>query len=218
MNESPKPSARPSAATAPSAPRSQTARSQSPQVAAPAPARKRTSSIGTNALITVASLLATTSGWAWISHTEQQDAGVMDTFIDPEPAVAAPIAFHLEPIPTVMPLASIVRVQLPLAQPAARADVQSAAHRPQLRHVDPASAAALVPAAVPAAMNTSQTQAAVVQQAQAAPAPQPPAQVAPAPQPPAQVAPAPQPPAQVAPAPQPPAPITRTHSSRRRTR
>lgn len=201
MNESPKPSIRPSApsaAMAPSSARSQTARLPPPQVATPAPARRRTSSIGTNALITVASLLATTSGWAWISHTEQQDAGVVDTFINPEPAVAAPVAFHLEPIPTVMPLASIVRVQLPAAQPAARSAAQSTSSQPMLRQVDPAAAAALVPAAVPAAVNTSQTQAAVVQQAQ--------------------VAPAPQAPAQVAPAPQPPAPITRTHSSRRRTR
>lgn len=197
MNESPKPSIRPSApsaAMAPSSARSQTARLPPPQVATPAPTRRRTSSIGTNALITVASLLATTSGWAWISHTEQQDAGVVDTFINPEPAVAAPVAFHLEPIPTVMPLASIVRVQLP----AARSAAQSTSSQPMLRQVDPAAAAALVPAAVPAAVNTSQTQAAVVQQAQ--------------------VAPAPQAPAQVAPAPQPPAPITRTHSSRRRTR
>lgn len=197
MNESPKPSIRPSApsaAMAPSSARSQTARLPPPQVATPAPACRRTSSIGTNALITVASLLATTSGWAWISHTEQQDAGVVDTFINPEPAVAAPVAFHLEPIPTVMPLASIVRVQLP----AARSAAQSTSSQPMLRQVDPAAAAALVPAAVPAAVNTSQTQAAVVQQAQ--------------------VAPAPQAPAQVAPAPQPPAPITRTHSSRRRTR
>jgi hypothetical protein len=158
--------------------------------------------IGASTLITVASLAATTAGWAWIAHTEgiQQEIAA-DAAVTAEadaPLTAASLSpLILAPIPTLAPH------RPPAAQPAAvveRAPAAqgNAAGTRARRRV--AAAPALIPTAEPPLRAMNEDSAALL-------VPQSQSQMQAA----APVVGAPQ----TQPA---PAPVTRTRTSRRRTR
>ncbi len=102
---------------------------------------RRRSNLGANALITVASLVATAAGWVVIAHddqAQQAQQAMADTFTAQLPIDVATRPLILPPIPTLAPEPKMVGSQTTQAQ------VQAVIPPPALRQVDAATAPAIV--------------------------------------------------------------------------